>query len=114
MRNFYHILIGFTIMYIIGSLTNFSTYTNGGKLIGVPLASAIVGIGVGGFWEWFQSYTMKSFFDMKDVIRTGLGTLLGGVFSIFVADVVWLMIVLSVASFGLIVNDLIFMYKNRK
>lgn len=101
-------------MYIIGSLTNFSTFTDGGKLIGVPIASAIVGVVAGGFWEWFQSYTMKSFFDIKDVIRTGLGSLLGGVFSIFVPDVIWFMIVLSVVSFLLLANDLIFMYKNRK
>lgn len=114
MRNFYHILIGFTIMYVIGSLTNFSTFTDGSKLIGVPFASAIVGIGVGFFWEWFQSYTMKTFFDMKDVIRTGLGSLLGGVLSIFVPDIVLLMIILSVASSLLVINDLVFMYKNKK
>ncbi len=114
MRNFYHILIGFTIMYLIGSLTSFSTYTNGGKLIGAPIASVIIGVAVGFIWEWFQSYTMKSFFDMKDVIRTGLGTLLGGIFSIFTPDVPWLMIFLSSVSFILLVNDLVFMYKNRK
>lgn len=114
MRNFYHILIGFTIMYIIGSLTNFSNFTDVGKLIGVPIASAIVGVVVGFFWEWFQSYIMKSFFDMKDVIRTGLGSLLGGLYSIFIPDVVWFMILWSSVSFILVVNDLIFMYKNKK
>lgn len=101
-------------MYVIGSLTNFSTYTDGGKLIGVPLTSALIGAAIGGFWEWFQSYTMKSFFDIKDVIRTGLGSLLGGMFSVFVPDLTWLIIALSATSFLLVVIDLVFMYNNRK
>jgi glycopeptide antibiotics resistance protein len=111
MRNFYHIFIGFTIMYVVGSLTDFEYFTNGGKLIGVPFASAIVGIGVGFFWEWFQSYKMMSFFDFKDVIRTGLGALLGGVLSIFFADSIPVIIICCSISFVLIVNDLIFMLK---
>lgn len=111
MRNFYHIFIGFTIMYLIGSLTNFDTYTNEGKLIGIPIASAIVGIVVGGFWEWFQSYKMLSFFDIKDVIRTGLGSLLGGIVTIFFADNIPTIIICCLISLVLVINDLIFMFR---
>ena len=111
MRNFYHIFIGFTIMYMIGSLTNFSTFTNEGKLIGVPLVSAIVGIGIGFFWEWFQSYKMMTFFDIKDVIRTALGSFLGGVLAIFFADSVPVIVICGLISFVLVINDLIFMFK---
>ncbi len=114
MRNFYHILIGFTIMYIIGSLTDFSTFTDEGKLIGVPLASAIIGVVLGGAWEWLQAVIMKTFHDIKDVIRTGLGTLLGGLFSVIVPDNEYIAIPLVVISSLLILADLSFMYFNRK
>jgi hypothetical protein len=56
MRNFYHVLIGFSIVYTIGVLTGFQSYTLEGKIIGVPLISIIIGGILGFLWEAKQSY----------------------------------------------------------
>ena len=107
MRNFYHILIGFTLMYLIGSLTNFSEFTTYSKIVGVPLISLIVGSAIGFVWEWRQSLQNPKNFDNNDILRTTLGTLSGGLFSLWMPDINWLIISLSIVSIGLVLKDLI-------
>lgn len=110
MRNFYHIFIGFSIMYLIGVLTEFSTFTLNSKLIGVPIASAFMGFSIGFFWEWLQSIKMKTFFDFNDVIRTSIGTFVGGLFSLFVVNYV-LIYITCFLSVILVLNDLKYIFK---
>jgi len=105
MRNFYHIFIGFTVMYIIGSLTNFSTFTTESKIIGVPLASLVVGLFGGFVWEWLQGVTIGSDLDKKDVLRSVIGTFLGGVTSIFYPDSNIIMFGFGAISLVLIIAD---------
>ena len=110
MRNAYHIFIGATLMYLIGCLTNFQTYTLDSKIIGVPLVSITIGLCIGFIWEWFQSYKLMTFFDWNDVFRTAIGTFIGGLFSLFiVSDVI--MIITCVVSCILVVNDLTYILK---
>lgn len=110
-RDFYHIFIGYTALYLIGSLTNFAEFTTYSKIVGVPLISLIVGGVAGGFWEWLQSLTNPKNFDFNDIERTAIGTLLGGLFSMWIPDVIWLIWSTCIISTVLIVNDIIFLYK---
>ena len=107
LRDFYHILIGFTVMYIIGSLTDFSEYTQISKVIGVTIASIVIGLSIGFFWEWVQSLINPENFDENDIVRTSIGTAIGGIASVLFPDATWLMITLSIVSIGLILKDLI-------
>jgi hypothetical protein len=107
MRNAFHVLIGFSIMYVIGSLTNFAGFDTYSMIVGVPLISLIVGLVIGFFWEWKQSLQNPKNFDNNDIFRTALGTLSGGLFSLWLPDINWLMITLSITSAVLILKDLI-------
>ena len=106
MRDALHIAIGFTIMYLIGSLTNFAEFTTYSKIVGVPIISLIVGGAIGFAWEWLQSYLMKSFFDFNDVCRTAIGTLLGGLFSLWMPNILWLIWLSCGVSIVLVVKEL--------
>jgi hypothetical protein len=57
------------------------------------------------FWEWFQSVKHNSFFDMNDVVRTGLGALVGGCASLFFESQI-IMIILLTVSATLVIKDL--------
>lgn len=106
MRDALHIAIGFNIMYLIGSLTNFAEFTTYSKIVGVPLISLIVGGFIGFAWEWLQSYLMKSFFDFNDVGRTAIGTLLGGLFSLWMPNITLLIWLSCGVSIVLVVKEL--------
>ncbi len=101
-------------MYIIGSLTDFSTFTLESKIIGVPLASAVVGLTLGFAWEWIQGVFIDSPLNIGDILRTIIGTLTGGILSLFFPDVLWIMLTFGVASFLLIVYDFTFIYLKSK
>lgn len=114
MRNFYHIFIGFTVMYIIGSLTNFSTVTTQGKIIGVPIASLVIGL-VGGFiWEWIQGIKINLDLNKKDILRSAIGTILGGVISIFYPDFKIIIFGFGAISLCLIIADFRIYFKSKK
>ena len=107
MRNAFHVLIGFSIMYVIGSLTNFAEFDVYSMTVGVPLISLVVGAVIGFFWEWRQSLQNPKNFDNNDIFRTALGALSGGIFSLWLPDINWLMITLSITSAVLVLKDLI-------
>ena len=105
MRNFYHIFVGFTIMYMIGCLTGFATYTLQGKIIGVPLLSAFLGLVFGFVWEWLQIYfTITYKDDLKDVLRTAIGFFIGGIVSLFFVNQI-LMFAVCILSGLLLANE---------
>jgi hypothetical protein len=110
-RNFYHVFIGWTALYLIGSLTNFAEFTTYSKTVGVPLISLIVGSAIGFAWEWLQSLKNPKNFDKYDIFRTAVGTLLGGLVSLWIPNVTWLLWSSCIISTVLIVNDIIFLYK---
>ena len=81
LRDSFHIFIGFAIMYLIGSVTDFAEFTLDGKIIGVPIASAFI------------------------------GTFAGGLFSLWFPDIKWLMISTCIISMLLVLNDLKYFLK---
>ena len=105
LRDSFHIFIGFTIMYLIGTLTEFSEYTLDAKIIGVPIVSAFIGGVIGFFWEWYNGVKNQSFFDFKDVFRTSIGGLIGGLVSLFILSEI-LLYVSCLLSIILIIIDL--------
>ena len=111
LRDSFHIFIGFAIMYLIGSVTDFAEFTLDGKIIGVPIASAFVGAMIGFFWEWCQSVIIKTYFDFIDIVRTAVGTFVGGLFSLWFPDIKWLIISTCVISMLLVLNDLKYFLK---
>ena len=112
-RNAYHILIGFTVMYALGIWTDFSDYTLWSKIIGVSSISAFIGVAVGGFWEWLQGKLTESSVDYKDVARTAVGSLIGGITSLFYVShtIMWVLIALSII---IVLNDFITKWKLKK
>jgi hypothetical protein len=71
-------------MFLIGLLTDFSTYTTDGKYVGVPLLSLTLGLVIGFMWELNQvrlGDAIKIGWD--DIFRTMVGFLIGGLTSLF-------------------------------
>jgi len=83
MRNSLHVIFGYIIMFIIGYLCQFSTYTLEGKGIGVTALSIILGILIGYHWELYREQKTGSKMDTNDILRTTLGFLLGGLTTAF-------------------------------
>jgi Na+/H+-translocating membrane pyrophosphatase len=93
-------------MYSIGILSGFNEFNlSFGNIFGATTVSLIIGLVIGFFWEWFQSVKHNSFFDMNDVVRTGLGALVGGCASLFFESQI-IMIILLTVSATLVIKDL--------
>ena len=107
-RNFFHVLIGFTIGYIFFEVTgindfpvNWEYYNNALS----PLLGFVVAGSIGFLWERRQELKYGAEFDVKDILRTGFGGILGGIISfIFVSKI--LMAILLVISLVLVIRDL--------
>lgn len=112
-RNFLHIFIGFSLMYATGVLTEFSTYTLYSKIFGCTLASLVIGGVVGGFWEWTQSLKNPKGFDKYDVIRTAVGSLIGGILAIFYPQNLLMYITCSI-SLVIIITECVIIYNKKK
>lgn len=91
-NDLFHIVIGFTIMYDLGTLTDFSEYTTEGKIVGVTGLSIILGTIFGFTWELYWLGKNKGDVDKKDVIRTAIGFLIGGLLSAWTepSQTVWI------------------------
>lgn len=106
-RDFFHLFIGFTFVYIIGSFTDFSTYTLEGKIIGCTSLSFFLGGFLGLAWELYQFKKKKiKKIGFKDVLITAFGGLMGGLFSLWFPDLLFLGIALTVISVLLVVREL--------
>jgi len=112
-RNAYHVLIGFTVMYALGIWTDFSDYTFWSKIIGVSSISAFTGVVVGGFWEWLQGKLLDAIVDFRDVLRTVVGTFIGGITSLFYVShtIMWVLIGISII---IVLNDFLTKWKIKK
>jgi len=92
-NDIFHYILGFSIMYDIGVLTKFYTYTIEAKIIGVTLVSILFGFIFSGVWEG----TSKDF-DKKDILRTATGFALGGIVANWIAPNQTLIIVCNIIS----------------
>lgn len=108
-NDLFHIIIGIAVMYDIGILTNFYTYTLMGKIIGVTGASIILGSLFGVTWESLKEKYKKSKFNKKDVIRGVIGFTIGGFASAWIFPSQTLAIVLSIITVGILTFN--FTYK---
>lgn len=104
-NDLFHIILGFTAMYDIGVATNFYTYTLDGKRFGVTLLSAFLGFAFGVIWEIVRSLK----FDKKDVLRTAIAFLVGGLLSTWIAPIQTVWIAFSILSAIILVFN--FTYK---
>jgi hypothetical protein len=78
MRNALHVILGMVIMFIIGWLTGFNSYTTESKYVGVPLVSIFLGLFVGFSWELYHWVKSGNYMDKYDILRTAIGFLIGG------------------------------------
>ncbi len=76
--NSLHIIGGIAVMYFLGFATGFSTYTTEGKYILVPILSIFLGLFIGFIWEGIFNYYKDTPMNVKDIIRTTIGFLIGG------------------------------------
>lgn len=77
LRDWVHVGMLFSYIYAIWFYNNAYEYTLDSRIIGMSLASVIISIVYGGFWEWCQSYFLESPFDEKDIVRGAIGGFLG-------------------------------------
>jgi uncharacterized membrane protein YadS len=107
-RDIFHLVIGFTLAYIffdVCKLNEFPIsweYRNNAL---TPLLGFGLGYVAGFFWERRQEIKYGAKFDQKDILRTAVGGLLGGIVSfVFVSQT--LMIALFIISAFLVIRDL--------
>ena len=81
--NALHVLLMFGIVYLIGNIAHFNEFTTEGKIIGIPIASFIIGWVLGLFLEYAQAKIVTDSFSKLDLLLYGIGGFLGGIASIF-------------------------------
>ena len=85
LRDYAHIFIlGNMLSYLILSLTGVSEYTGIGNIIGIVSVAIIIATAAGFILELLQEHYAKGIFNEKDILRTSLGGVLGGVTAFFV------------------------------
>jgi hypothetical protein len=80
LRNFAHVGMLFSYIYAIWFYCQAHEYTLDSKIVGMSLATVIISIVYGGFWEWCQGYFLGAAFDVKDIARGVVGGFLGYLF----------------------------------
>jgi len=82
-RNNLHYFIGGVLLFLIGWYREFHTWNFYDQLFGVPMFSIVVGAFVGWAWEIIQRDFLNQTerIDFKDIERTTIGALIGGVSS---------------------------------
>ena len=78
LRNIGHYIIGLMCAYLIGSVTEVSEYLGVWNKFLIIVVFAIIGAGVGFFYEVLQEYYTVAKIDLKDVKRTAIGGAFGG------------------------------------
>ena len=82
-NNVLHVILMFSILYLIGVATEFSEFTTEAKIIAIAPSSYIIGWVIGFFLEFGQSKLMTDSYSKTDMILYAIGGLIGGVASIF-------------------------------
>ena len=82
-RNWVHVGMLFSYIYAIWFYSLGHEYTLDGKIVGMSLASLIISVVYGAFWEWCQSYFLEAPFDVKDITRGVIGGFSGYLFYLY-------------------------------
>ena len=103
LRNWYHVLIGFTLGYCITLLFGFPNRENfplsweDFRTILAPIAGAIL-VGLGAFqWEKRQDKISEGSSDMRDVYVSMITAYLGGVVALFYANLITAIILTGIS-----------------
>lgn len=84
MRNFIHILGGFSLVYLVSPLTGFYTYSGVSNSICIILVCWLFSFCAGGFYEFISTTIDKEQkADWNDVYRTSIGGALAGIAVLF-------------------------------
>lgn len=89
LNNIFHYVVMFPIAYLIGLGCAAEGYTFDGRYFGFPAAMLLVTGVLGGIIEGAVKLVMGSKMDKKDVLRYGIGGLLGGITYVFYPDHSW-------------------------
>jgi H+/Cl- antiporter ClcA len=107
LRNLAHYIVGFTIFYRIGNATAVNDFWLWQKIVG----SIFIGVCFGGFigmcWEKLNQELFKVNPDLKDVIRTAIGGVLGCLMACFFTDITFITFWMFYGCIALIIADLI-------
>jgi len=79
LNNAFHYLVMHPVAYLIGLGCAAEQYTPDGRYFGFPTVMLIGLAALGGAIEGLVKLVMNSRFDKKDVLRYGIGGLLGGI-----------------------------------
>lgn len=86
-RNMFHVVLGFTMMYVCMNVPDVYTLPEFAKvivcLLGGLFGGAVIGVGI----EFFQNKVLKQPFDDMDILRTIIGGIIGSFTAGFYKDV---------------------------
>ena len=107
LRNLFHYILGFTMLYCIGNATATNDFWLWQKIVG----SIFIGVCFGGFigmcWEKLNQELFKINPDLNDVIRTAIGGVLGCLTACFYTDITFITFWMFYICTALIIADLI-------
>jgi hypothetical protein len=95
-RDLAHYIGGGFIAYIFGFITVMYSYGGIGNGIKTALALGVVAGFFGFIFEWLQEFFKVSKFDLSDVLKTGIGGLVGAILLFIVASktIAWIMFII--------------------
>jgi hypothetical protein len=95
-RDLVHYIGGGFIAYIFGFITAMYSYVGIGNGIKTALALGVVAGFFGFIFDWLQEFFKVSKFDLSDVLKTGIGGLVGAILLFIVASktIAWIMFII--------------------
>jgi hypothetical protein len=101
-----HVFIGLTLAYLVLNLTDIQSIKNGAWLLGI-VGGGLIGVFAGACWELVEGKIFKIKENSKDVIRTAIGAVAGGVLASCIKDITFVTTYCKIVS---IVFALIYVY----
>lgn len=109
-RNWFHVLIGISVGYVITLLfgfpnrENFPLSWNDLRTLLAPFVGAVIIFGVSFYWEKQQDIIRKGASDMRDVYVSAIVGYIGGFICLFVPSLI-VAIILTVMSLVVLINS---------
>ena len=114
LRNLFHYILGFTMLYCIGNATATNDFWLWQKIVGSLFIGVCFGGFIGMFWEFVNKVAFNIQGDLKDVIRTAIGGVLGCLTACFYTNITFVTFWMFYGCIALIIADLIRAYKYKK
>lgn len=113
-NNVLHVILMFSILYLIGVATEFSEFTTEAKIIAIAPSSYIIGWVLGFFLEYGLAKLMTDSYSRTDMILYATGGLIGGVVSIFYINLSFLCFIGISLCFIAAIVDIIIYHRNKR